>query len=103
MIDRNVFVWSSKQVRRQYRRLLQINKELDCLFNTKFPFVKPGPRQNWSLTPQQFEARRAILAIPCLPYDLLRVEEQFKQVYMRHIGIIAFFKITNLHKKSTSN
>ena len=97
MIDRSVLVWSSKQVRRQYRRILRINKELDCLFDTQFPFVKPGPQQSWALTPQQFEVRRAILAIPCLPFDLLQVEEQFKQVYMRHLGIIAFFKITNLH------
>ena len=97
MIDRNVLLWSAKEIRKLYRKMVKINIVLKHSFNVSFPFVKPKSNNTWFLTQQDKIKRDAILKIPSIPYDLLHVEKQFQHVYKRHLGIIAFFKINNLH------
>ena len=92
MIDRNVLLWSAKELRKKYRKMVKINMRLKELFDVYFPFVKPGYSNTWVLSHKEKTKRDAILMIPMLPYDLLRIENEFKQVYMRHIGIINYFR-----------
>ena len=97
MIDRNVLLWSAKEIRKLYRKMVKINIVLKQLFNVSFPFVKPNSSDTWFLTQQDKIKRDNIIMIPSMPYDLLHLENEFKHVYKRHLGIIAFFKIINLH------
>lgn len=92
MIDRSVLLWSAKEVRKKYRKMIKVNMLLKELFDVRFPFVKPCSSNAWLLTQEDKQIRDAILLIPMLPYNLLRVENEFKEVYMRHVGIINFFK-----------
>ncbi|MAD26205.1 MAG: hypothetical protein CMO44_18765 [Verrucomicrobiales bacterium] len=92
MIDRSVLLWSAKEVRKKYRKMIKVNIILKELFDVHFPFVKPCSSNAWLLTQKDKQIRDAILLIPMLPYNLLHVENEFKEVYMRHLGIIAFFK-----------
>ena len=92
MIDRTVLLWSAKELRKQYREMVKVNMRLKELFDVSFPFVKPCSSNTWLLTQKDKQIRDAILLIPMLPYNLLHVENEFKEVYLRHLGIIAFFK-----------
>jgi hypothetical protein len=92
MIDRSVLLWSAKELRKQYRQMLKVNMLLKELFDVRFPFLKPCSSNVWLLSHKEKTKRDAILMIPRLPYDLLRIENEFKEVYLRHVGIIAFFK-----------
>jgi len=89
MIDRTVLLWSAKELRKQYREMLKVNTFLKNTVGMQFPFVKP--HNAWKVSEKDRDARDAILKIP-LQFDLIDIENEFKQVYKRHVGIINFFK-----------
>jgi hypothetical protein len=93
MINRDTLVWSAMTVRKEYKKLKEINYELTLLFGENFPFVKPGHQHYWKeFDRKDLRKRNQILSIPYLPYDLIKAEQTFKMVYSRHLGIINFFK-----------
>jgi len=89
MIDRNVLLWSAKELRKKYRKMIKVNMFLKERFDVRFPFVKP--HNAWEVSEKDRNARDAVLMIP-LQFDLIDIENEFKETYQRHIGIINFFK-----------
>ena len=89
MIDRSVLLWSAKELRKQYREMLKVNTFLKNTLGMQFPFVTP--HNAWKVSEKDRDARDAVLMIP-LQFDLIGIENEFKQVYKRHVGIINFFK-----------
>ena len=47
MIDRNVLLWSAKELRKKYRKMVKVNMRLKELFDVYFPFVQPGYSNTW--------------------------------------------------------
>lgn len=93
MIDRTVLVWSAKSVRDAYRELAVVNEEMVILFDQWFPFLTPMHIElRKELSHSDIEMRRQILALPYLPYNLLEIESNFVRIYLRHLGIINYFK-----------
>lgn len=91
MINKEVILWSCKEVRKSYKELALINNELKKLFDFQFPFVKPKST-TWYLSNKDIQLRNRILRTPLLPYDVIGAENRFKQVYLRHIGVLEYFK-----------